>query len=79
MLATLSNDLRGWRDRAILLGYAGGLRRSEIVGLDVHRPVLADLRCANDGPWPRATPSVSDGMPARLSGGGDRCHRRFAH
>jgi integrase len=35
MLATLSNDLRGWRDRAILLlGFAGGLRRSEIVGLD---------------------------------------------
>ena len=35
MLATLANDLRGWRDRAILLlGFAGGLRRSEIVGLD---------------------------------------------
>lgn len=35
MLATLPNDLRGWRDRAILLiGFAGGLRRSEIVGLD---------------------------------------------
>lgn len=28
MVATLSNDLRGWRDRAILLlGFAGGLRR----------------------------------------------------
>jgi len=35
MVATLANDLRGWRDRAILLlGFAGGLRRSEIVGLD---------------------------------------------
>ncbi len=35
MSATLSNDLRGFRDRAILLlGFAGGLRRSEIVGLD---------------------------------------------
>ena len=35
MLALLPNDLRGWRDRAILLlGFAGGLRRSEIVGLD---------------------------------------------
>ena len=35
MIATLPNDLRGWRDRAILLlGFAGGLRRSEIVGLD---------------------------------------------
>lgn len=35
MLAVLSKDLRGLRDRAILLvGFAGGLRRSEIVGLD---------------------------------------------
>ena len=38
MVATLSYDLRGLRDRAILLiGYAGGLRRSEIVSLDVHK------------------------------------------
>jgi len=35
MLATLHHDLRGLRDRAILLiGFAGGLRRSEIVSLD---------------------------------------------
>ena len=35
MLGTLGHDLRGLRDRAILLlGFAGGLRRSEIVGLD---------------------------------------------
>jgi integrase len=35
MLATLQMDLRGLRDRAILaIGFAGGLRRSEIVGLD---------------------------------------------
>ena len=35
MVATLSFDLRGLRDRAILLiGFAGGLRRSEIVSLD---------------------------------------------
>jgi integrase len=35
MLASLPHDLRGLRDRAILLiGFAGGLRRSEIVGLD---------------------------------------------
>ena len=36
MIASLSlSDLRGLRDRAILLiGFAGGLRRSEIVGLD---------------------------------------------
>ena len=32
MLATLDNDLRGLRDKAILaIGFAGGLRRSEIV------------------------------------------------
>ncbi|MER9255403.1 tyrosine-type recombinase/integrase [Mesorhizobium sp. M0598] len=38
MIATLGHDLRGLRDRAILLlGFAGGLRRSEIVGLDVAR------------------------------------------
>ena len=35
MLATLAHDLRGLRDRALLLiGFAGGLRRSEIVSLD---------------------------------------------
>ncbi|SFE26621.1 tyrosine-type recombinase/integrase [Shimia marina] len=35
MVATLPFDLRGLRDRTILLlGYAGGLRRSEIVSLD---------------------------------------------
>jgi integrase len=35
MVATLPHDLRGLRDRAILLlGFAGGLRRSEIVSLD---------------------------------------------
>lgn len=38
MVATLPYDLCGLRDRAILLlGYAGGLRRSEIVRLDVHK------------------------------------------
>jgi len=40
MLGTLEHDLRGLRDRAILLvGFAGALRRSEIVGLDC---VLSD-------------------------------------
>jgi integrase len=35
MLATLPHGLRGLRDRAMLLiGFAGGLRRSEIVSLD---------------------------------------------
>lgn len=38
MIATLSFGLRDQRDRAILLiGFAGGLRRSEIVCLDVNR------------------------------------------
>ncbi|MGK8236531.1 tyrosine-type recombinase/integrase [Roseovarius sp. MS2] len=43
MVATLPYDLRGLRDRAILLiGYAGGLRRSEIVCLDVHKDDTPD-------------------------------------
>jgi integrase len=45
MIATLPFDLRGLRDRAILLiGYAGGLRRSEIVSLDVHKDNTPDSR-----------------------------------
>ncbi len=61
MLATLDMDLRGIRDRAILaIGFAGGLRRSEIVGLDCGPdqsedgtgwieifPSGADLSCAS--------------------------------
>lgn len=43
MAATLPHDLRGLRDRAILLlGFAGGLRRSEIVGLDAGRDDTLD-------------------------------------
>ncbi len=43
MVATLGFDLRGLRDRAILLlGYAGGLRRSEIVGLDAGKDDTPD-------------------------------------
>ena len=43
MVGTLPFDLRGLRDRAILLiGYAGGLRRSEIVSLDAHRDDTID-------------------------------------
>jgi len=45
MAGTLPFDLRGLRDRAILLlGYAGGLRRSEIVGLDAGRDDTPDSR-----------------------------------
>jgi len=43
MVATLPFDLRGLRDRAILLlGYAGGPRRSEIVSLDVGKDDTPD-------------------------------------
>ncbi|MCP4083357.1 MAG: integrase, partial [Planctomycetaceae bacterium] len=43
MISTLSFGLRDMRDRAILLiGYAGGLRRSEIVGLDVGKDDTED-------------------------------------
>lgn len=43
MVATLPHDLRGLRDRAILLlGFAGGLRRSEIVCLDRHKDDTTD-------------------------------------
>ncbi|MCO6188389.1 tyrosine-type recombinase/integrase, partial [Rhizobium sp. L1K21] len=46
MLETLDRGtLRGLRDRAMLLiGYAGGLRRSEIVALDVGRGQTDDGR-----------------------------------
>ena len=45
MLATLPHDLRGLRDRAILLiGFAGGLRRSEIVSLDHGKDDTPDSR-----------------------------------
>ena len=45
MVATLPHDLRGLRDRAILLlGYAGGLRRSEIICLDHGKDDTPDAR-----------------------------------
>lgn len=45
MLETLGRDLRGLRDRAMLLvGFAGGLRRSEITGLDLARDQSEDGR-----------------------------------
>lgn len=43
MVVTLPYDLRCLRDQAILLiGYAGGLRRSEIVSFDVHKDDTPD-------------------------------------
>lgn len=45
MVETLGDDLKGKRDRAlILLGFAGAFRRSELVGLTV-----ADVQFTNDG------------------------------
>jgi len=61
MIATLDlGDLRGLRDRAILLiGFAGGLRRSEIVGLACH------AEDALDGGWVEFFP---DGLLLTLRG-----------
>ncbi len=54
MLATLPHDLRGLRDRAMLLiGFAGGLRRSEIVSLNHGKDDTPDsggwVETMNDG------------------------------
>lgn len=50
MIATLSFGLRDQRDRAILLvGYAGGLRRSEIVCLDINRDDTGSTGRATEG------------------------------
>ncbi|AUH66865.1 tyrosine-type recombinase/integrase [Paracoccus zhejiangensis] len=61
MIATLPHDLRGLRDRAILLiGFAGGLRRSEIVGLDHGREDTLD-----QGGWIQILP---EGVLVTLNG-----------
>lgn len=61
MLATLPHDLRGLRDRAILLvGFAGGLRRSEIVSLDHGKDDTPD-----SGGW---TEVLEDGLLITLRG-----------
>ena len=53
MVATLPHDLRGLRDRAILLiGFAAALRRSEIVSLDCGR---------GDGPGPGGRIEIREG------------------
>lgn len=54
MLETLdSGTLRGLRDRAMLLiGFAGGLRRSEITGLDLGRDQTEDGRGSSDATCP---------------------------
>ncbi|WP_019956883.1 tyrosine-type recombinase/integrase [Yoonia vestfoldensis] len=61
MVATLPFDLRGLRDRAILLiGFAGGMRRSEIVSLDVHKDDTLD-----SGGWINV---LDDGLLITLRG-----------
>lgn len=61
MLATLPHDLRGLRDRAILLtGFAGGLRRSEIVSLDHGKDDTPD-----SGGWIKI---LADGVLVTLRG-----------
>ncbi|KAF0133213.1 MAG: Integrase family protein [Methylocystaceae bacterium] len=73
MLATLEMDLRGIRDRAILaIGFAGGLRRSEIVGLDCGPDQTED-----GAGWVEIFPSGADVSSARkdsadVSSGGKR-------
>jgi len=64
MLATLDMDLRGLRDRAILaLGFAGGLRRSEIVGLDCGPKQTDDGRG-----WIAITPGPDGGALLTIDG-----------
>lgn len=61
MLATLPHDLRGLRDRAMLLiGFAGGLRRSEIVSLDHGKDDMPD-----SGGWAEI---LEDGVLLTLRG-----------
>src|SRR5580658_1491474 len=56
MIAELPEDLRGMRDRALLLaGFAGGFRRSELAGLRVE-----DLETAPDGLIVRLRRSKTD-------------------
>ena len=74
MLATLDMDLRGLRDRAILaIGFAGGLRRSEIVGLDCGpaRPKTAPAG-SKSSPKARSSPSAARPAGARSRSAGAR-------
>ena len=69
MAATLAHGLRGLRDRAILLiGFAGGLRRSEITGLDAG-PTTPRTALAGSNSWTRAS---SSGCAARPGGARSR-------
>jgi integrase len=77
MLATLENDLRGLRDKALLaIGFAGGLRRSEIVGLDCGPDQTEDgtgwieiFRPGTDDD-PHATSGAQEPYPSAANDGG---------
>ena len=65
MIATLDTGLAGLRDRAILLvGFAGGLRRSELVGLD-----HGEGETEEGLGWPEF---LDGGMVLRIKGKGNR-------
>jgi integrase len=68
MIATIPDNLLGTRDRALLLlGYAGGFRRAELVGLHV-----SDLELADEGslayrpPYYRGIESREFGKKSRV-------------
>jgi integrase len=62
MIVSLGTDLRGLRDRAILaLGFATGMRRSELVALD-----LSDLQRAETALWITIRKSKWQSRPRRL-------------
>ncbi|APO72553.1 hypothetical protein IE4872_PD02039 (plasmid) [Rhizobium gallicum] len=76
MIETLDRGtLRGLRDHAMLLiGYAGGLRRSEIVGLDVKADQTEDGRgwieildkaCSSPGELDRGFRTLRSPSPTR--------------
>ncbi|NRP74519.1 hypothetical protein ILFOPFJJ_05441 [Ensifer psoraleae] len=71
MLETLDRGtLRGLRDRAMLLiGFAGGLRRSEITGLDLGRDQTEDGRLDRN---PRQGATCDTARQDRLARGGNR-------
>ena len=62
-LLAMGHDLRGLRDRAILLlGFSGGLRRSEIVGIDVTRD-----ENSNGAGWDRVFPPCCESAAVRIA------------
>lgn len=77
MIETLDRGtLRGLRDRAMLLiGYAGGLRRSEIVGLDLKADQTEDGRGSSDATCPVPLLRRGSGSPGSPMVPLPPCHR----